>query len=78
MHQFDKLEMESFTEAKDSYNEQSLFVAISRMASAQLKLPYHVLMKCTVDIGKPNARGVDRRVQWGQGKYRHGCLFDYK
>ena len=78
MHQFDKLEMESFTEAKDSYNEHLLFIAIQEWLLTQLKLPYHVLMKCTADIGKPNARGVDMEV-WlpGQGKYRETHTADY-
>ncbi len=78
MHQFDKLEMESFTESKDSYNEHLLFVAIQEYLLQALKLPYHVLMKCTADIGKPNARGVDMEV-WlpGQGKYRETHTADY-
>lgn len=78
MHQFDKLEMESFTEAKDSYNEHLFFIAIQEYLLQQLGLPYHVLMKCTADIGKPNARGVDMEV-WlpGQGKYRETHTADY-
>ncbi|MCB9819789.1 serine--tRNA ligase [Candidatus Nomurabacteria bacterium] len=78
MHQFDKLEMESFTESKDSFSEHLLFVAIQEYLLQQLKLPYHVLQKCTVDIGKPNARGVDMEV-WlpGQGKYRETHTADY-
>ena len=78
MHQFDKLEMESFTEAKDSYNEHLFFIAIQEWLLQQLNLPYHVLMKCTADIGKPNARGVDMEV-WlpGQGKYRETHTADY-
>ena len=78
MHQFDKLEMESFTFAKDSYNEHLFFVAIQEYLLQQLELPYHVLLKCTVDIGKPNARGVDMEV-WlpGQSKYRETHTADY-
>lgn len=78
MHQFDKLEMESFTTSEDSYNEHLLFIAIQEWLLQQLKLPYHVLMKCTADIGKPNARGVDMEV-WlpGQGKYRETHTADY-
>lgn len=78
MHQFDKLEMESFTTAKDSYDEHMLFIAIQEYLLQQLGLPYHVLMKCTADIGKPNARGVDMEV-WlpGQGKYRETHTADY-
>ena len=35
-------------------------------------------MKCTADIGKPNARGVDMEA-WlpGQGKYRETHTADY-
>jgi len=78
MHQFDKLEMESFTTAADSYNEHLFFVAVQEYLLQQLQLPYHVLLKCTVDIGKPNARGVDMEV-WlpGQGKYRETHTADY-
>lgn len=78
MHQFDKLEMESFTNAADSYQEHLFFVAIQEWLLGQLKLPYHVLQKCTADIGKPNARGIDMEV-WlpGQGKYRETHTADY-
>lgn len=78
MHQFDKLEMESFTTAHDSLQEHHFFVAIQEYLLQQLRLPYHVLMKCTADIGKPNARGVDMEV-WlpGQGKYRETHTADY-
>lgn len=78
MHQFDKLEMESFTTAADSFNEHLFFVAIQEYLLQQLKLPYHVLQKCTADIGKPNARGIDLEV-WlpGQGKYRETHTADY-
>lgn len=78
MHQFDKLEMESFTTKEDSYSEHLFFVAIQEFLLQQLNLPYHVLLKCTADIGKPNARGVDMEV-WlpGQGKYRETHTADY-
>lgn len=78
MHQFDKLEMESFTKDTDGINEHLLFVAIQEYLLQQLGLPYRVLMKCTADIGKPNARGVDMEV-WlpGQGKYRETHTADY-
>jgi len=78
MHQFDKLEMESFTTAEDSLNEHLFFVAIQRYLIEQLELPYRVIMKCTADIGKPNARGVDIDT-WmpGQGKYRETHTADY-
>ena len=78
MHQFDKLEMESFTSSKDGYNEHLLFVAVQEYLLNALGLPYRVLMKCTADIGKPNARGIDMEA-WlpGQGKYRETHTADY-
>lgn len=78
MHQFDKLEMESFTRGEDGLKEHKLFVGVQEYLLQQLGLPYHVLLKCTVDIGKPNARGVDMEV-WlpGQGKYRETHTADY-
>lgn len=78
MHQFDKLEMESFTTKNSSFDEHLFFVAIQEHLLTRLGLPYHVLQKCTVDIGKPNARGIDMEV-WlpGQGKYRETHTADY-
>lgn len=78
MHQFDKLELESFTSATDGLSEHLLFIAIQEYLLTQLKLPYRVLMKCTADIGKPNARGVDIEA-WlpGQDKYRETHTADY-
>lgn len=78
MHQFDKLEMESFTTADDSLQEHLLMIAIQEYLMQQLKIPYHVLLKCTADIGKPDARGVDIEA-WlpGQNKYRETHTADY-
>ncbi len=78
MHQFDKLEMESFTTKENSLKEHLFMVAIQEYLVAQLGLPYHVLEKCTADIGKPNAKGVDIEV-WmaSQGKYRETHTADY-
>ncbi len=78
MHQFDKLEMESLTTKETSRDEHLLLIAIQEYLMSQLKLPYRVLQKCTFDIGKPNARGVDIEV-WlpGQDKYRETHTADY-
>ena len=78
MHQFDKLEMESLTLAEDGPNEHLLFVAIQEYLLGQLGLPYRVIQKCTADIGKPDARGIDMET-WlpGQGKYRETHTADY-
>lgn len=78
MHQFDKLEMESFTTAENGLNEHLLFVAIQKYLLTQLELPHRVLQKCTFDIGKPQARGIDMET-WlpGQDKYRETHTADY-
>lgn len=78
LHQFNKLEMESFTTAETSLNEHLFMVAIQEYLMAQLGLPYQVLEKCTADIGLPNAKGVDINT-WlpGQGKYRETHTADY-
>ena len=71
LHQFDKLEMESFSVGEDSLQEHLFMIAIQEYLMQQLKLPYQVVMKCTADIGGPNARGVDIDA-WlpGQSRYR--------
>lgn len=78
MHQFDKLEMESFTTAEDGLNEHLFFVAIQEYLLATLGLPYRVIQKVTGDIGKPNARGIDMEA-WlpGQDQYRETHTADY-
>lgn len=78
MHQFDKLELESFTSADAGLQEHLFLVAIQEYILQQLGLPYRKLLKCTYDIGKPNARGVDMDV-WlpGQAKYRETHTADY-
>lgn len=78
MHQFDKLEMESLTTSEQGMDEHLLFVAIQEHLLASLEIPYRVLQKCTADIGKPNARGVDMEA-WlpGQQQYRETHTADY-
>ncbi|MDQ3064678.1 MAG: serine--tRNA ligase [bacterium] len=78
MHQFDKLEMESFTTGENGLKEHLFLIAIQENILQRLGLPYRKLLKCTFDIGKPNARGVDMDV-WlpGQGKYRETHTADY-
>jgi len=78
MHQFDKLEMESFTVGENGLNEHLFFVAIQEYLLATLGIPYRVIQKCTADIGKPNARGIDMEA-WlpGQSQYRETHTADY-
>lgn len=78
MHQFDKMEMESLTTPESALGEHKLMIAIQEYILRSLKLPYQRLLKCTYDIGKPNARGVDMET-WlpGQNKYRETHTADY-
>jgi len=78
MHQFDKLEIESFTTSENGLNEHLLFSAIQDYMMTKLELPHQIIQKCTFDIGKPNARGMDINVYLpGQGKYRETHTADY-
>lgn len=78
MHQFDKLEMESFTEGKDGVKEHMFLIAIQEYILQQLGIPYRRLKKCTFDIGKPNASGYDMEA-WlpSQKTYRETHTADY-
>lgn len=71
MHQFDKLEIESFTLPEDSQKEQDFIVAVLEYMVQELKLPYQALIMCTGDMGKQDARHIDIEI-WmpGQNKYR--------
>ena len=71
VHQFDKLEMESFSLPEDSIKEQDFFVAIQEYLMQSLGIPYRVMQICTGDMGGPDARQIDIE-SWmpGQGRYR--------
>lgn len=71
LHQFDKLEMESFTVGEQSLEEQNFFVAIQEYLVQSLGVPYQVVQICTGDMGVPDARQIDIEC-WlpGQDKYR--------
>lgn len=71
VHHFNKLEMESFTDAENSRKEHEFMIAVQEYLMQKLELPYRVVLKCTFDMGGPNNRGVDIDT-WmpGQDKYR--------
>ncbi len=71
VHQFDKLEMESFCLPEDSVKEQDLFVAMQEYLVQSLNIPYQVVAICTGDMGGPDARQIDLEM-WmpGQNRYR--------
>lgn len=71
LHQFDKIEMESFSHPDASIAEQDFFVAIQEHIVASLGIPYRVVAICTGDMGTPDARQIDIEC-WmpGQDAYR--------
>jgi seryl-tRNA synthetase len=71
LHQFNKLEMESFTLPEKSLDEQNFIVAVQEYLMQALKIPYQVVAICTGDMGKPDIRQIDIEA-WmpGQNKYR--------
>jgi seryl-tRNA synthetase len=77
-HQFEKLEMESFTKPEDGLREQDLFVAIQEYLMKKLLLPYQVMLICTGDMGFPDQRQIDIET-WmpGQNTYRETHSADY-
>lgn len=78
LHQFDKLEMEVFSTAQSGLEEHKLLIAIQEHLVSSLGLPYQVINKCTADIGKPNARGVDLNTWFpAQQQYRETHSADY-
>ncbi len=78
MHQFDKLEMESLGLPSAGFEEHLFLIAIQEKIMQLLGVPYQVLTKCTADIGKPNARGIDIEA-WlpGQNTYRETHTADF-
>lgn len=71
LHQFDKLEMETFTLAGDSFKEQDFLVAIQEYLTQQIKVPHQTMAVCTGDMGVPDQRQFDINM-WmpGQGAYK--------
>lgn len=78
VHQFDKVEMESFTTRENGQKEQDFIVGIQEYLMQSLKLPYQVVEICTGDMGGPDFRQTDIET-WmpGQQKYRETHTSDY-
>ncbi len=77
-HQFDKLEMQSFTNGTIGIQEQNFLVAIQEYIVSALRIPYQVVQICTGDMGDPDQRQIDIEM-WmpGQGVYRETHSADY-
>jgi len=71
VHQFDKLEMFSFTRPEDSDKEHAFLLSMEEKLIKGLKLPYQVINICSGDLGDPAARKWDIET-WipSEGKYR--------
>ena len=71
VHQFDKVEMESFTVPEKSLVEQDFFVAVQEYLMQSLELPYRLIICSTGDQGDPDARHIDLET-WmpAQNQYR--------
>jgi len=78
LHQFDKLEMEVFSTGETGLREHRLLVAIQEYLMQQLNIPYNFIQKCTADIGKPNASGIDLDAWFpGQDRFIETHTADY-
>ncbi|HNG97383.1 MAG TPA: serine--tRNA ligase [Candidatus Absconditabacterales bacterium] len=77
-HQFDKLEMETFTTPEQGMSEHLFMVAIQEYIMQQLNLPYQVMLCCTGDMGAVDYRHIDLNT-WipSQGVYRETHSADY-
>jgi seryl-tRNA synthetase len=71
VHQFDKVEMFSFTRPEESRDEHEFMVGIEEEIVGNLDLPYRVVSIAAGDLGDAAAKKYDIEV-WlpGQGRYR--------
>jgi seryl-tRNA synthetase len=71
VHQFDKVEMFSFTRPETSREEHEFLLSIEEEILANLDVPYRVVNIAVGDLGAPAAKKYDIEA-WlpGQGKYR--------
>lgn len=70
-HQFDKLEMISFSRPEDSDKEHEYLLSLEEKIMKELRIPYQVSKMCTGDLGLPAVRKYDIEA-WlpSQKKYR--------
>jgi seryl-tRNA synthetase len=71
LHQFDKVEMFSFTRPEASRGEHEFMLSVEEEIFANLQVPYRVVNIAVGDLGAPAAKKYDIEA-WlpGQGKYR--------
>jgi len=71
VHQFDKVEMFSFSQPEESKKEHQFLLSLEEKLMQALKLPYRVIQICTGDLGDPAAAKYDIEA-WipSEGRYR--------
>lgn len=75
VHQFEKIEMFSFTKPEDSEEEHKFLLSCEEELMKELGIPYRVIQMCTGDLGTPAAAKFDIEA-WlpgqnqGKGEYR--------
>ena len=62
VHQFDKIEMFSFTRPEDGDAEHEFLLSMEEKLMQALNLPYEVTKMCSGDLGDPAARKYDINV----------------
>ena len=71
VHQFDKVEMYTFTDPGGSWDEHEFLLSCEEEIVQALEIPYRVVNVCTGELGTPAAKKYDIEA-WlpGQGRYR--------
>ena len=71
VHQFDKVEMFSYSHPDRTWEEHEYLVAQEEAIIQGLEIPYRMVNVCTGDLGDPAAKKLDIEA-WmpGQGRYR--------
>jgi len=71
VHQFNKVEMFSFTKPEDSDEEHEYLLSLEEKLMQKLELPYQVVKMCSGDLGDPAARKYDIEAWFpSEKKYR--------
>ncbi len=71
LHQFDKVEMFSFTTPDKSADEHELMFSLEKEMMKKLEIPHQLIDICSADLGDPAAKKYDIEA-WmpGQDRYR--------
>lgn len=71
VHQFDKVEMFSFTTPEQSWDEHEFLLSVEEEILSELQIPYRVMNIAAGDLGQPAAKKFDVEA-WmpGQAAYR--------